>query len=150
MFNKKISDFNNVHVLKNLLSFSLGLEVERHRVNEQGKISTFPYPKGIGNQIENEWITTDFLETMTEVVTPVTNNTEQSLIALDKLSNVLINSLSNGELLWPLSMPPALPLTFEKIDIAHTTKDKREYFYNWVKKIIFKGQLLQGCMLIWE
>lgn len=145
MFNNKINDFHDVNFIKNLLNFSLGLEVERHRVNDVGEISTFPYPSGIGNQIDNEWITTDFLETMTEVVTPVTNDTKQALIALDKLSNVLINSLSNGELLWPLSMPPALPLTFEKIDIAHTTKEKRDYFNNWVKKYNFQRATPTGA-----
>ncbi|AVH74506.1 hypothetical protein C4597_07280 [Weissella koreensis] len=61
MFNNKINDFHDVNFIKNLLNFSLGLEVERHRVNDVGEISTFPYPSGIGNQIDNEWITTDFL-----------------------------------------------------------------------------------------
>lgn len=123
---------------RNLLNFSIGLEVERHRVNEAGKISEFPYPNGIGGQIENEWITTDFMETMTEVVTPATSDTEQALIALDKISNVLRKSLSEGELLWPLSMPPALPEALADIDIAHTTHDKRAYFFNWVKRHNFQ------------
>lgn len=133
--NKIFKDNND---FTDLLDFSIGLEVERHRVNETGSISKFPYPTGIGTQIDNKWLTTDFMETMSEVVTPTTGNAEEALITLGKLSNVLRQSLSAGELLWPLSMPPVLPNDVSSIDIAHTTTNKREYFFSWVKKYQFQ------------
>ncbi|QIL50329.1 glutamate--cysteine ligase [Weissella coleopterorum] len=123
---------------RHLLNFRIGFEVERHRVNLAGEISTFPYPKGIGNEVENAWITTDFMETMTEVVTPVAQTAEQAFVALDKISNVLKASLAEEELLWPLSMPPTLPKNLADIDIAHTTAEKRAYFINWVQRHNFQ------------
>lgn len=115
------------------VNFTIGLEVERHRISDSGAISTFPYPKNIGDQKNNKWITNDFMETMSEVVTPPAKASSQALTYLTKISNILRQGLSEKELLWPLSMPPKLPKDRNKIDIAHTTDEKREYFTSWVR-----------------
>ena len=66
-FGRKIINQNQDSLLN---SFFIGLEVERQRTDAQGQISSYPYPQNIGNQQDNPWITNDFMETMTEVVTP--------------------------------------------------------------------------------
>lgn len=115
------------------MEFLIGLEVERHRIDSQGQISPFGYPENIGNQQTNPWITNDFMETMSEVVTPAAKTPQDALSYLENLSNVLRNGLHAGELLWPLSMPPALPRERKLIDIAHASAEKRQYFFNWLK-----------------
>lgn len=116
-----------------LVSPKIGLEVERQRIDGDGNISKFPYPHNIGDQQTNQWITNDFMQTMSEVVTPVAHSTSKALRYLEKLSNILRAGLADGEYLWPLSMPPALPLDRSQVDVAHANHEKRKYFFTWLK-----------------
>lgn len=116
-----------------LLTPRVGLEVERQRIDKNGKISKFPYPNNIGDQQTNQWITNDFMQTMSEVVTPVADGWSQALNYLEKMSNILRAGLADGEYLWPLSMPPALPLDRSQVDVAHASEEKRRYFFTWLK-----------------
>lgn len=116
-----------------LPEFLVGLEVERERIDGDGQISQFPYPKNIGDQQTNPWITNDFMQTMAEVVTPVANTSRQALRYLEQLSNILRCGLAESEYLWPLSMPPALPANRTQVDIAHAKPEKRDYFFTWLK-----------------
>lgn len=129
-FGKRV--FQN-HQEGKLTEFLVGLEVERERIDGDGQISPFPYPKHIGDQQTNPWITNDFMQTMAEVVTPVAGNSRQALRYLEQLSNTLRRGLSAGEYLWPLSMPPKLPKDRSQVDIAHATATKRDYFFTWLK-----------------
>ena len=54
--------------------FKMGLEIEMQRVDETGHLSQEPYPAAVGDEKENPWITNDFLETMSEIVTPPAGN----------------------------------------------------------------------------
>ena len=116
-----------------LSEFLVGLEVERERIDGDGQVSHFPYPRNIGDQQTNPWITNDFMQTMAEVVTPVAATSRQALRYLEQLSNVLRRGLSESEYLWPLSMPPELPRDRSQVDIAHANASKRKYFYTWIK-----------------
>ncbi len=124
-FGRKIINQNQDNLLN---SFLIGLEVERQRTDAQGQISSYPYPQNIGNQQDNPWITNDFMETMTEVVTPVATTIDDALSYLEKLSNVLRSGLHSHEYLWPLSMPPELPRDRRQVEIAHANAEKRHYF----------------------
>lgn len=117
-----------------LLQFSVGLEVERERVDTHGCFSQFAYPAKIGNQRTNQWITNDFMETMSEVVTPVADSADKALRYLEQLSNILRRGLTSDELLWPLSMVPELTLGRQSVEIAHTDPHKREYFFTWLQE----------------
>lgn len=129
-FGRKIINQNQDNLLN---SFFIGLEVERQRTDTQGQISSYPYPQNIGNQQDNPWITNDFMETMTEVVTPVATTIDDALSYLEKLSNVLRSGLHSHEYLWPLSMPPELPQDRRQVEIAHANAEKRHYFFTWLK-----------------
>ena len=119
-FGRKIINQNQDNLLN---SFFIGLEVERQRTDTQGQISSYPYPQNIGNQQDNPWITNDFMETMTEVVTPVATTIDDALSYLEKLSNVLRSGLHSHEYLWPLSMPPELPQDRRQVEIAHANAE---------------------------
>lgn len=104
--------------------FNMGLEVEMHRASNQGWISEAPTPAGI--RLDSPWITKDFTETMTEVVTPAASNSRDAIHYLYSIQNALRGSLAPGEVLWPLSMPPVFDDP-DKIEIAYTTPKKHAY-----------------------
>ena len=104
--------------------FNMGLEVEMHRADSQGRISSDPTPSGIS--LNNPWVTKDFTETMTEVVTPAATNSRDAVHYLYGIQNALRAALAPGEVLWPLSMPPAFD-DAKKIELAQTTPKKHAY-----------------------
>lgn len=65
--------FDNESVAKTQ-DFNMGLEIEMQRVDETGEMSREPYPAAAGDEQTNPWITNDFLETMSEVVTPAASH----------------------------------------------------------------------------
>ena len=73
----------------------------------------------------NPWITNDFLETMSEVVTPAASHALDAMHYLYAINNVLRSALAPGELLWPLSMPPKLPKDKSTIQTAKMGSVKR-------------------------
>ena len=61
--------FDNEAVAKTS-DFTMGLEIEMQRVDEDGNLSLEPYPSAIGDEKTNPWFTNDFLEPLAEMVTP--------------------------------------------------------------------------------
>lgn len=114
--------------------FTMGLEIEMHRIEESGEFSQEPYPSMLGDQARNPWITTDFLETMTEIVTPPAAYALDAMHYLYGLNTILRCSLAPGELLWPLSMPPKLPQDPHELRIASATPEKEAYLKDWAKR----------------
>ncbi|MCR1901167.1 glutamate--cysteine ligase [Ligilactobacillus apodemi] len=117
-----------------LFDFNIGLEVEMHRITQDGKFSRAPYPKQLGNAQFNPWITTDFLETMSEVVTPQTTDPKKALRYLASINGLLRTSLQASELLWPLSMPPALPADTSELTLSKRGPQMEAYFQTWIAK----------------
>ncbi len=125
--------FDNEAVAKTS-DFTMGLEIEMQRVDETGHLSQEPYPAGAGDEKTNPWITNDFLETMSEVVTPPAAHALDAMHYLYSINNALRTALSPGELLWPLSMPPALPKDKSKIPLAKMGPEKEAYLKEWLKR----------------
>ena len=119
--------------------FNMGLEIEQHRVDENGNLSQEPYPATIGDGAKNPWLTKDFLETMSESVTPPAATALDALHYLYGINNALRAALAPGELLWPLSMPPKLPADKTKIQLAKTTPEKEAYLKEWAKRRNFSS-----------
>lgn len=114
--------------------FTMGIEVEMHRIDNQGNLSQEPYPLGVGDQKTNPWITNDFLNTMTETIAPPANESVRAMQYIYRLNNALRTALAPGELLWPLSMPPRLPEDKTTLTIAKAGPKKEAYFKEWVKR----------------
>lgn len=114
--------------------FTMGLEIEMQRVDEDGQISREPYPAAIGDEKTNPWITNDFLETMAEMVTPSAQHALDAMHYLYVINNALRSALAPGELLWPLSMPPRLPKDKSKLRLAKMGPKKEAYLKEWAKR----------------
>ena len=85
-----------------------GIEKESLRIDRNGFISKSDHPKSLGSSYTNSSITTDFAESLIEIVTPTYTNIDE-LYGKLKAIHVFINqNLNDGEMLWPFSMPPRI------------------------------------------
>ncbi len=114
--------------------FTMGIEIEMDRIDSQGNLSQEPYPASIGDEKTNPWMTNDFLEVMSETVTPAADYALEAMHYLYALNTTLRNALAPGELLWPLSMPPRLPKDKSKLVLAKMGPKKEAYLHEWAKR----------------
>ncbi|PIO82515.1 glutamate--cysteine ligase [Loigolactobacillus backii] len=124
--------------------FTMGIEVEMHRIDENGRLSKEPYPNNLGDQAENQFIKNDFVQTQLEVITPPIAHSVSAMNYLLALNNTLRNALQPTELLWPLSMPPVLPKDKTNISIAATEPKKKKYLEAVAKRYGFTNGLPSG------
>lgn len=83
--------------------FSRGVERETLRYQD-GRLATTPHPQGLGSALTNQWITTDFSESLLEFITPVSHDIDQLMAQLEDIHHFTQTKLGE-EKLWPLSMP---------------------------------------------
>lgn len=95
-----------------------GIEREGQRVDLAGNLAKTDHPAIFGDRSYHPYIQTDFSETQTEMVTPVTDSIPELFQYLAAVYDVTARSIPKEEMIWPLSMPPALPEKDEEIIIA--------------------------------
>lgn len=101
-----------------LLTARFGLEKESQRVSKTGELVQTNHPEVLGNRSYHPYIQTDFAETQLELITPVANSVTEVLRYLEAIHDVAQRSMALDEMMWPLSMPPALPADDAEIVIA--------------------------------
>lgn len=84
----------------------IGFEKESLRIHNSN-ISKINHPNSLGSSLTNSYITTDFSEAQLELITPPLYGASESLSALDDIHHYVMKNI-NDELLWPLSIPPAI------------------------------------------
>jgi len=87
-----------------LNDFLWGIERETHRIHHDGSLSERAHPESLGAPS----FTKDFAETQLELVTKPHPSIEGALEELAALTQEAERAIGD-ELLWPFSMPPALP-----------------------------------------
>ncbi len=90
------------------LIFNRGLERETLRVDKEGQLALTPHPAFLGSKLCHPLITTDFSESQLELITPVHDTTQHALNHLDDIHRYVYSGLDH-EMLWPASLPCALP-----------------------------------------
>lgn len=83
-----------------------GIEVEEHRLSQDGHLSQQGHPKAFASRAFHPYLQSDFSESQTELVTGLASSTDDALRKLSVLQDILRKNLQPGELIWPLSMPP--------------------------------------------
>ncbi|KAF1300890.1 bifunctional glutamate--cysteine ligase GshA/glutathione synthetase GshB [Enterococcus sp. JM9B] len=106
----------NEFVQPYLLQARFGVEKESQRIDLEGNLATTDHPQILGNRSYHPYIQTDFAETQMELITPVATSSSELMRWLAAIHDVAYRSMS--EMLWPLSMPPALPEKEEAIILA--------------------------------
>jgi len=84
-----------------------GVEKESLRVSPDGAIARTRHPQALGAPLTNEHITTDFSESLIELVTPPFGETWELLQYLCDIHQFVYRHLQD-ELLWATSMPCAI------------------------------------------
>ncbi|HFD3586430.1 TPA: bifunctional glutamate--cysteine ligase GshA/glutathione synthetase GshB [Enterococcus faecium] len=95
-----------------------GIEREGQRVDLAGNLAKTDHPAIFGDRSYHPYIQTDFSETQSEMITPVTDSIPELFQYLAAVYDVTARSIPKEEMIWPLSMPPALPEKDEEIIIA--------------------------------
>ncbi len=86
---------------------AMGLEKESLRVSPDGSISQQKHPATLGATLTHPYITTDYSEALTELITPPLGTARQALAYLSDLQKFVYDHLED-EILWATSMPCAL------------------------------------------
>ena len=81
-----------------------GVEKESLRVTPAGLLAQTPHPRSLGSALTNEHITTDYSESLIELVTPTFTTNWELLQYLCDLHQFVYRHLAD-ELLWATSMP---------------------------------------------
>lgn len=81
-----------------------GVERETLRYHPDGVLAETPHPPRLGSALKNQWITTDYGESLLEFITPVSNRISDLMAQLEDIHHFARQRL-NGEYLWPMSMP---------------------------------------------
>ncbi|HVW70892.1 MAG TPA: glutamate--cysteine ligase [Steroidobacteraceae bacterium] len=84
-----------------------GVEKESLRVTPAGALAQTPHPRLLGSALTNEHITTDYSESLIELVTPAFTASWELLQYLLDLHQFVYRHLGD-ELLWATSMPGAI------------------------------------------
>lgn len=82
----------------------IGLEKEGLRVTPSGAIAQTAHPVGLGSPLTHPYITTDYSEALTELITPPMASGAEALAFLGDAQKFLYDQLQD-ELLWVGSMP---------------------------------------------
>ena len=83
----------------------MGIEKEGLRVSRKGGISQAPHPSAFGCALTHPNITTDFSESLIELVTPPMHSADEMLSFLSKTQHYLYQHLPKDQSFWPASMP---------------------------------------------
>lgn len=81
-----------------------GLEKESLRVTPNSYLARTDHPKALGAALTHPWITTDYAETLMELIKPPQRNASDALDFLLNVETFVYQQLDN-ELLWTTSMP---------------------------------------------
>ncbi|MET0051902.1 MAG: glutamate--cysteine ligase [Candidatus Thiodiazotropha sp.] len=101
---KRLHNFSQADRLGLLRGGLIGLEKEGLRVSPKGCISQKPHPQALGSPLTNRYITTDYSEALTEIITPPSGDRAEVLNFLFEAHHFLHQHLED-EILWSASMP---------------------------------------------
>src|ERR1700759_3344375 len=107
VFERRLSALVNSGQPQILQGGRKGVEKESLRVRPDGTLATTPHPRSLGSALTNEHITTDYSESLIELVTPAFATSWELLQYLLDLHQFVYRHLGD-ELLWATSMPCVL------------------------------------------
>ncbi|AMD45456.1 glutamate--cysteine ligase [Bordetella holmesii] len=85
-----------------------GVEKEGLRVDARGALARTPHPSGLGSALTNEQVTTDYSESLLELITG-THTSVEALMGELRDTHRFVYSVLEGEFIWNQSMPALLP-----------------------------------------
>jgi glutamate--cysteine ligase len=135
VFERQLARLVNLRVKGALQSGLRGLEKEALRVTPDGALAQTPHPAALGSTLCNPHITTDYSESLIELVTPTFNDNAGLVRFLADLQQFVYRNLGD-ELLWTASMPCELSGDAE-VPIARYGRSHQGHF----KEVYRRGLL---------
>ncbi len=126
-----------------------GIEKENLRVSFDGQLSHQPHPASLGKALTHPTITTDFSESLTEIITPPLWGRANLFDSLESISAYAWHHLDQQqEYFWPMSMPMGV-VCEEDISIAdygrsHIGQFKKLYREGLVTRYGKRMQIIAG------
>lgn len=134
-----------------LLKGRYGIEREAQRVTLAGDFAGTDHPAILGNRSFHPYIQTDFAENQLELITPVADSVDELFRYLGAIHDVAYRSMAPEEMLWPLSMPPALPSAEADIVIAKLDQFEDVLYRRYLAKTYGKRkQMVSGIHFNFE
>ncbi|OTN75259.1 glutamate-cysteine ligase/gamma-glutamylcysteine synthetase [Enterococcus sp. 8G7_MSG3316] len=134
-----------------LLKGRYGIEREAQRVTLSGDFAGTDHPASLGNRSFHPYIQTDFAENQLELITPVADSVDELFRYLSAIHDVAYRSMAPEEMLWPLSMPPALPKEESAIVIAKLDQFEDVLYRRYLAKTYGKRkQMVSGIHFNFE
>ncbi|QIZ75579.1 glutamate--cysteine ligase [Ferrimonas lipolytica] len=87
-----------------LTQLTRGIEREALRIDSNCHLAQDPHNPALGSALTHPWITTDFSESLLEMITPVYQEPDQLLQHLSDAHTFVLKNIGEQRL-WPLSMP---------------------------------------------
>lgn len=135
----------NEKVRKLFQGMRIGIEKESQRVTLDGCLAETPHPAALGSRDYHPYIQTDFSETQVEMITPVFETIDDTMKFLSALHEVVLRSMPEEEMFWPLSMPPVLPEQEKDIIIARLSDQGDVNYRRYLAKVYGKRkQMVSG------
>ena len=130
VFERRLSALVNSGQPQILQGGRKGVEKESLRVRPDGTLATTPHPRSLGSALTNVHITTDYSESLIELVTPAFTTSWELLQYLLDLHQFVYRHLED-ELLWATSMPCAIQrdedIPIAQFGTSHVGKMKHVY-----------------------
>lgn len=129
----------------------IGVERESQRISQDGRLAQTDHPKSLGSRLYHPYVQTDFAESQMEMITPVCGSIDELFDWLAAIHRVVLQSLPDDELLWPLSMPPALPKLDGDIPLAKLDKFEDVLYRRYLSQVYGrKKQMVSGIHFNYE
>lgn len=95
-----------------------GIEKEGLRMRTDGYLAQTPHPEKLGSKLTHPFITTDYSESLLELITDPKSSPKEALAKLRELHVLVHQSLEHDEMMWSLSMPCMMSSDDEDIPLA--------------------------------
>ena len=146
-FKKELAKFQNSGSLSYFLQGRKGIEKENLRVDKNGKLSQKSAPKDFGSALSHSYITKDFAEAMSELVTPPYHSLHELFEFLKNLHGYSYRCLKS-ENFWVASMPDtsidAIPIQIAQFGKSNKAKLKETYRKGLRLRYGEKMQMISG------
>ncbi|WP_057757473.1 hypothetical protein [Lapidilactobacillus dextrinicus] len=104
----------------------IGIEVEKHRVNQKQSLSLKPFPEDLSASL-SPYVKREFCTAQLEFTMPYCADSDQNVDLIRTIIRRADQQLNPEEHLWPYSCPPKLSCQPDEVPISQYPKESTEY-----------------------
>jgi glutamate--cysteine ligase len=136
-----------------LRALNRGIEKESLRVEPDGVLALTPHPRALGSPLTHPHITTDFSESLIELITGVHTDVGSCLEELERIHQFVYRKIGD-ELLWAGSMPCCLPneqqIPIARYGTSNVAQAKTVYRVGLTHRYGKRMQMIAGLHYNWS